>query len=185
MASPESAAGPHPTAPKPAPAKPLTDLDFRSGARIQELNQLIQEHEARRNPAGRRDAPEELHQAKDKVFSLLGKTGLSNMGAKPPACLPASPHKASFSPPPSPPPRPLVSFFCSPAKHMEGSRWEREEGGGERGIEKKRDSPTPGEEGGTQRPVWQTGSFCRNMRNGLKANILGALQKLSSIGFFQ
>ncbi|XP_042330077.1 transmembrane protein 102 isoform X2 [Sceloporus undulatus] len=56
--------------PKPAPAKPLTDLDFRSGERIEELNQLIQEYEAR-NLGTIRDAPE-LHQARDHVFSLLG-----------------------------------------------------------------------------------------------------------------
>nr|XP_060638868.1 transmembrane protein 102 [Anolis sagrei ordinatus] len=60
----------HPWSPKPAPAKPLTDLDFRSGARIEELNQLIQEYEAR-NVGAIQDAPE-LHQAKDQVFSLLG-----------------------------------------------------------------------------------------------------------------
>ncbi|XP_061445677.1 transmembrane protein 102 isoform X2 [Rhineura floridana] len=65
MASP---CGDHPI-PKPVPAKPLTDLDFRSGARIEELNQLIQEYEAR--SPGTRDVPE-LHQAKDAVFSLLG-----------------------------------------------------------------------------------------------------------------
>ncbi|XP_054851143.1 transmembrane protein 102 [Eublepharis macularius] len=64
MASPPEG---HPL--KPAPAKPLTDLDFHSGARVEELNQLIQEYEAR-NP-GVREAPE-LHQAKDAVFSLLG-----------------------------------------------------------------------------------------------------------------
>ncbi|XP_015275821.1 PREDICTED: transmembrane protein 102 [Gekko japonicus] len=64
MASPPDG---HPL--KPAPAKPLTDLDFHSGARIEELNQLIQEYHAR-NP-GVREGPE-LHQAKDVVFSLLG-----------------------------------------------------------------------------------------------------------------
>ncbi|KAJ6654879.1 hypothetical protein lerEdw1_006350 [Lerista edwardsae] len=67
MASPS---GDHP--PKPAPAKPLTDLDFHSGARIKELNQLIQEYEARRNAGLIRGPPAELHQAKEAVFSLLG-----------------------------------------------------------------------------------------------------------------
>ncbi|XP_062993597.1 transmembrane protein 102 [Elgaria multicarinata webbii] len=65
---------------KPAPAKPLTDLDFRSGARIKELNQLIQEYEAR-NPSVL-DAPE-LHRAKDLVFSLLGQVQKSD-GKLPP-----------------------------------------------------------------------------------------------------
>ncbi|XP_026578995.1 protein MB21D2-like isoform X1 [Pseudonaja textilis] len=56
--------------PKPAPAKPLTDLDFHSGVQIAELNQLIQEHQAR-SPDGRKDP--ELFQAKDLVFSLLAQ----------------------------------------------------------------------------------------------------------------
>nr|XP_003230474.2 PREDICTED: protein MB21D2 [Anolis carolinensis] len=67
--TPEPGKEADPWSPKPAPAKPLTDLDFRSGARIEELNQLIQEYEAR-NVGAIRDAPE-LHQAKDRVFSLL------------------------------------------------------------------------------------------------------------------
>nr|XP_056719499.1 transmembrane protein 102 [Euleptes europaea] len=54
---------------KPAPAKPLTDLDFHSGARIEELHQLIQEYHAR--SPGSREGPE-LHLAKDVIFSLLG-----------------------------------------------------------------------------------------------------------------
>lgn len=57
---------------KPAPAKPLTDLDFRSGVQIEELNQLIQEYDARTPSSW--DAPE-LFQAKDLVFSLLGELG--------------------------------------------------------------------------------------------------------------
>ncbi|XP_063157805.1 transmembrane protein 102 [Candoia aspera] len=61
--------------PKPAPAKPLTDLDFRSGVQIEELNQLIQEYDAR-TPSGW-DAPE-LFQAKDLVFSLLGQVQRSD-----------------------------------------------------------------------------------------------------------
>nr|XP_028559256.1 transmembrane protein 102 isoform X2 [Podarcis muralis]XP_028559257.1 transmembrane protein 102 isoform X2 [Podarcis muralis]XP_028559258.1 transmembrane protein 102 isoform X2 [Podarcis muralis] len=69
-----------PPNPKPAPAKPLTDLDFRSGARIEEINQLIQEYEAR--DPGVRDAPE-LHRAKDKIFSLLGQVQKSE-GKLPP-----------------------------------------------------------------------------------------------------
>ncbi|XP_020655424.3 nucleotidyltransferase MB21D2 [Pogona vitticeps] len=71
-----------PQPPKPAPAKPLTDLDFRSGARIEELNQLIQEYEAR--SAGIRNAPaEEWHRAKNLVFSLLGQVQKSD-GRLPP-----------------------------------------------------------------------------------------------------
>ncbi|XP_044273134.1 transmembrane protein 102 [Varanus komodoensis] len=65
MASP-----PEDCPPRPAPAKPLTDLDFRSGARIEELNQLIQEYEAR--SPGVLGAAEVLC-AKDRVFSLLGQ----------------------------------------------------------------------------------------------------------------
>ncbi|KAJ7313263.1 hypothetical protein JRQ81_004547 [Phrynocephalus forsythii] len=69
MASPSL--GDHPP-PKPAPAKPLTDLDFRSGARIEELNQLIQEYEAK--SSGIWDAPaKEWHRAKNLIFSLLGQ----------------------------------------------------------------------------------------------------------------
>ncbi|XP_048373729.1 transmembrane protein 102 [Sphaerodactylus townsendi] len=64
MASPPDA---HPL--KPAPAKPLTDLDFHSGVRIEELHQLIQEYHAR--SPNIQDGPE-LHLAKDIVFSLLG-----------------------------------------------------------------------------------------------------------------
>ncbi|XP_053115168.1 transmembrane protein 102 [Hemicordylus capensis] len=69
-----SHSGEHPP-PKPAPAKPLTDLDFRSGARIEELNQLIQEYEAR-NPSVRDLS--KLHQAKDAIFSLLGQVQKSD-----------------------------------------------------------------------------------------------------------
>uniref|UniRef100_A0A8C3SUW3 Transmembrane protein 102 n=1 Tax=Chelydra serpentina TaxID=8475 RepID=A0A8C3SUW3_CHESE len=56
----------------PRPAQPLTDLDFHSGARISELNQLVQELSKRtaRDP-GVRAAPE-LVVLKDFVFSLLG-----------------------------------------------------------------------------------------------------------------
>ncbi|XP_025031020.1 protein MB21D2 [Python bivittatus] len=75
MASP-----PEDAPPKPAPAKPLTDLDFRSGVQIEELNQLIQEYDAR--APGGCDAPE-LFQAKDLVFSLLGEVQRSD-GKLPP-----------------------------------------------------------------------------------------------------
>ncbi|XP_043932953.1 protein MB21D2-like [Protopterus annectens] len=57
---------------KPAAAKPLTDLDFRSGARIEELNKLIQEfgkHEMREYDDQR---ALEVHTAKDFIFSMLG-----------------------------------------------------------------------------------------------------------------
>ncbi|XP_008854190.1 transmembrane protein 102 [Nannospalax galili] len=58
--------------PPPAPARPLTDIDFCSGAQLQELTQLIQElgvqeswNEGPKPGAG-------LLRAKDFVFSLLG-----------------------------------------------------------------------------------------------------------------
>nr|XP_025044175.1 transmembrane protein 102 [Pelodiscus sinensis] len=56
----------------PRPAQPLTDLDFHSGARIAELNQLVQElsKQTMWDP-GVRAAPE-LLTLKDFVFSLLG-----------------------------------------------------------------------------------------------------------------
>ncbi|CAM4719231.1 unnamed protein product [Caretta caretta] len=56
----------------PRPAQPLTDLDFHSGARIAELNQLVQELSKRtaRDPGVR--ATQELVVLKDFVFSLLG-----------------------------------------------------------------------------------------------------------------
>ncbi|XP_008572083.1 PREDICTED: transmembrane protein 102 [Galeopterus variegatus] len=58
--------------PPPAPARPLTDIDFCSGAQLQELTQLIQELGVQESW---RDGPEpgaDLLRAKDFVFSLLG-----------------------------------------------------------------------------------------------------------------
>ncbi|XP_040309292.1 transmembrane protein 102 [Herpailurus yagouaroundi] len=58
--------------PPPAPARPLTDIDFCSGAQLQELTQLIQELGVQESW---RDAPKpgpDLLRAKDFVFSLLG-----------------------------------------------------------------------------------------------------------------
>ncbi|XP_077021914.1 transmembrane protein 102 [Tamandua tetradactyla] len=58
--------------PPPAPARPLTDIDFCSGAQLQELTQLIQElgvQESWNN--GPKPGPD-LLRAKDFVFSLLG-----------------------------------------------------------------------------------------------------------------
>ncbi|XP_039193810.1 transmembrane protein 102 [Crotalus tigris] len=74
------ASSPEDRPPKPAPAKPLTDLDFHSGVQIEELNQLIQEYQARSPQGG--DAPE-LFQAKDWVFGLLGQVQQSD-GKLPP-----------------------------------------------------------------------------------------------------
>ncbi|XP_069071686.1 transmembrane protein 102 [Pleurodeles waltl] len=57
---------------KPAPARPLTDLDFRSAARIEDLNKLVQEfgkHEMRDYDDQR---ALEVHSAKDFIFSMLG-----------------------------------------------------------------------------------------------------------------
>ncbi|XP_059524769.1 transmembrane protein 102 [Myotis daubentonii] len=58
--------------PPPAPARPLTDIDFCSGAQLQELTQLIQELGVQESW---RDGPKtgpDLLRAKDFVFSLLG-----------------------------------------------------------------------------------------------------------------
>lgn len=57
---------------KPASAKPLNDLDFHSGARIEEITKLIQEfgkHEMRDFDDQR---ALEVHTAKDFIFSMLG-----------------------------------------------------------------------------------------------------------------
>ncbi|XP_067880024.1 nucleotidyltransferase MB21D2-like [Heterodontus francisci] len=57
---------------KPAFAKPLNDLDFHSGARIEEVTKLIQEfgkHELRDFNDQR---ALEVHTAKDFIFSMLG-----------------------------------------------------------------------------------------------------------------
>ncbi|XP_074838989.1 LOW QUALITY PROTEIN: transmembrane protein 102 [Carettochelys insculpta] len=73
-----TARSPGPWAPQsggtaPRPARPLTDLDFHSGAWIAELNRLVQELSKQpwRDP-GVRAAPE-LLVLKDFVFSLLGR----------------------------------------------------------------------------------------------------------------
>ncbi|XP_029435282.1 transmembrane protein 102 [Rhinatrema bivittatum] len=61
-----------PTGLRPSAARPLTDLDFCSAARIEEINKLIQElgkYEAR--DYGDRLALE-VHSAKDFIFSMLG-----------------------------------------------------------------------------------------------------------------
>ncbi|KAM7067322.1 transmembrane protein 102 isoform 2-T3 [Molossus nigricans] len=61
--------------PPPAPARPLTDIDFCSGAQLQELTQLIQELGVQESW---RDGPKtgpDLLRAKDFVFSLLDGIG--------------------------------------------------------------------------------------------------------------
>ncbi|XP_010814203.1 transmembrane protein 102 isoform X2 [Bos indicus] len=61
--------------PPPAPARPLTDIDFCSGAQLQELTQLIQELGVQESwNDGPKPGPD-LLQAKDFVFSLLNGTG--------------------------------------------------------------------------------------------------------------
>ncbi|XP_036752043.2 transmembrane protein 102 [Manis pentadactyla] len=58
--------------PPPAPARPLTDIDFCSGAQLQELTQLIEELGVQESwTDGSKPGPD-LLQAKDFVFSLLG-----------------------------------------------------------------------------------------------------------------
>ncbi|XP_006899181.1 PREDICTED: transmembrane protein 102 [Elephantulus edwardii] len=58
--------------PPPAPARPLTDIDFCSGAQLQELTQLIQELGVQENWSNGPQPGPDLLQAKDFVFSLLG-----------------------------------------------------------------------------------------------------------------
>uniref|UniRef100_A0A8C6DHH9 Transmembrane protein 102 n=1 Tax=Moschus moschiferus TaxID=68415 RepID=A0A8C6DHH9_MOSMO len=57
--------------PPPAPARPLTDIDFCSGAQLQELTQLIQELGVQESWSDGPKPGPDLLQAKDFVFSLL------------------------------------------------------------------------------------------------------------------
>ncbi|XP_006863430.1 PREDICTED: transmembrane protein 102 [Chrysochloris asiatica] len=57
--------------PPPAPARPLTDIDFCSGAQLQELTQLIQELGVQESWSNGPKSGSDLIQAKDFVFSLL------------------------------------------------------------------------------------------------------------------
>ncbi|XP_012511199.1 PREDICTED: transmembrane protein 102 [Propithecus coquereli] len=58
--------------PPPAPARPLTDIDFCSGAQLQELTQLIQELGVQESWNDGPKPGADLLRAKDFVFSLLG-----------------------------------------------------------------------------------------------------------------
>ncbi|XP_017387110.1 transmembrane protein 102 [Cebus imitator] len=58
--------------PPPAPARPLTDIDFCSGAQLQELTQLIQELGVQESWSDGPKAGADLLRAKDFVFSFLG-----------------------------------------------------------------------------------------------------------------
>ncbi|KAM5274364.1 transmembrane protein 102-like [Ctenodactylus gundi] len=58
--------------PPPAPARPLTDIDFCSGAQLQELTQLIQELGVQESWSDGPRPGADLLRAKDFVFSLLG-----------------------------------------------------------------------------------------------------------------
>ncbi|XP_053423926.1 transmembrane protein 102 [Nycticebus coucang] len=58
--------------PPPAPARPLTDIDFCSGAQLQELTQLIQELGVQESWSDGPKPVADLLRAKDFVFSLLG-----------------------------------------------------------------------------------------------------------------
>ncbi|KAM4843310.1 transmembrane protein 102 [Thomomys bottae] len=58
--------------PPPAPARPLTDVDFCSGAQLQELTQLIQELGVQESWSDGPKPGADLLRAKDFVFSLLG-----------------------------------------------------------------------------------------------------------------
>lgn len=78
MAAPlASKAGSAGTTSKP----PFPELDFRSGARVEELNKLIQEftkHDQREYDDQR---ALEIHTAKDFIFSMLGRAGAVRGGA--------------------------------------------------------------------------------------------------------
>ncbi|ELW63608.1 Transmembrane protein 102 [Tupaia chinensis] len=58
--------------PPPAPARPLTDIDFCSGAQLRELTQLIQELGVQESWSDGPKPGADLLRAKDFVFSLLG-----------------------------------------------------------------------------------------------------------------
>lgn len=58
--------------PPPAPARPLTDVDFCSGAQLQELTQLIQELGVQESWSEGPKPGADLLRAKDFIFSLLG-----------------------------------------------------------------------------------------------------------------
>nr|XP_003929218.2 transmembrane protein 102 [Saimiri boliviensis boliviensis] len=58
--------------PPPAPARPLTDIDFCSGAQLQELTQLIQELVVQESWSDGPKPGADLLRAKDFVFSFLG-----------------------------------------------------------------------------------------------------------------
>ncbi|XP_004594861.2 transmembrane protein 102 [Ochotona princeps] len=58
--------------PPPAPARPLTDIDFCSGAQLQELTQLIQELGVQESWSNGPQPGADLLRARDFVFSLLG-----------------------------------------------------------------------------------------------------------------
>ncbi|KAM8974047.1 transmembrane protein 102 [Pelodytes ibericus] len=56
-----------------ASARPLTDVDFFSGSRIEELNKLLEELERRESNALQgKDVLQNCVQAKDYIFSLIG-----------------------------------------------------------------------------------------------------------------
>uniref|UniRef100_A0A8D2AXT8 Transmembrane protein 102 n=1 Tax=Sciurus vulgaris TaxID=55149 RepID=A0A8D2AXT8_SCIVU len=57
--------------PPPAPARPLTDIDFCSGAQLQELTQLIQELGVQENWSNGPKPGADLLRAKEFIFSLL------------------------------------------------------------------------------------------------------------------
>ena len=69
--------------PPPAPARPLTDIDFCSGAQLQELTQLIQELRVQESWSEGPKPGADLLRAKDFVFALLGKCGNLHTPASP------------------------------------------------------------------------------------------------------
>lgn len=72
MASTVWASAPWWGPPPPAPARPLTDIDFCSGAQLQELTQLIQELGVQESWSNGPKPGADLLRARDFVFSLLG-----------------------------------------------------------------------------------------------------------------
>lgn len=124
MAAPlASKAGSAGTTSKP----PFPELDFRSGARVEELNKLIQEftkHDQREYDDQR---ALEIHTAKDFIFSMLGRAGTGGgggaargprgpqgpRGRAPGRAAPAEPSPAAGSPAAGPLSPPANCFFLA------------------------------------------------------------------------
>lgn len=58
----------------PSPSKTPVELDFRSGAKLEDLNKLIQEFSRQDQREYDDHKALEIHTAKDFIFSMLGKS---------------------------------------------------------------------------------------------------------------